>query len=79
MNPFIAFASKQELETSDLPPLSRTMQTAIVFDKFKATKNLKLLWRIMLVNHLDITIDLSLTMVSVFFNYLGPYFLKQIL
>jgi hypothetical protein len=79
MNPFIAYASKNELQESDLPKLSRTMQTSIVFRKFKATKGAKLLYRIAKVNRLDLGIDITMTIISVIFNYLGPYFLRQIL
>jgi hypothetical protein len=79
MSPFIMFASKQELENKDLPLLSRTLRTSIVLDKLKATQASKVLWRIVKANRLDIALDMTLTIVSVFFNYLGPYFLQSIL
>lgn len=79
MTPFIMFASKKELDNEDLPQLSRTMRTQIVLDKLKATQGTKVLWRIVKANRLDIGLDISLTIVSVFFNYLGPYFLQSIL
>lgn len=79
MNPYIADASSRELEESDLPVLSPTMQAATVFDQFREVVANKLLWRIVIANRFDIMVDIGLAQVSVFFNYLGPYFLQQIL
>lgn len=39
----------------------------------------KLLYKLWLANSLDVTMDVLLTVVSVVFNYTGPFFLKRIL
>ncbi|TYJ55637.1 hypothetical protein B9479_003669 [Cryptococcus floricola] len=76
---FIQYGNTHELEVADLPPLSMTQQTFIVFEKFRQVKASKLIWRMMLANRLDLVMDASLTLVSVILNYAGPYFLKRIL
>ncbi|WWD20615.1 hypothetical protein CI109_105091 [Kwoniella shandongensis] len=79
VNDFITFGASQELEPDDLPPMSLTMQSSIVFDKFRRLTASTLLRKIMLSNKLDFALDFSLTIVQVVLNYAGPFFLKRIL
>ncbi|WRT70588.1 uncharacterized protein IL334_007586 [Kwoniella shivajii] len=79
VDPFIRKGASQELEPEDLPKLSLTMQTAIVFDRFRQLKTSTLLRKIFLANKLDLGLDAGLTLIAVVFNYAGPYFLKKIL
>lgn len=79
VNPFINLGNIKELEVEDLPNLSLTMQTAVVFDRFRQIARSSLLWKIILANRLDLFLDFALTLVSVVFNYAGPFFLKKIL
>jgi hypothetical protein len=79
VNPFISLGSSKELEPEDLPSLSLTMQTAIVFDRFRQIAGSTLLRRILLANRLDLALDAGLTLISVVFNYAGPFFLQRIL
>ncbi|WVR08508.1 hypothetical protein IAU60_005563 [Kwoniella sp. DSM 27419] len=79
INPFIKFAASKELEPEDLPRLSMTQQTAVVFDRFHRLKASTLLRKLLLVNKLDLAMDAGFTLISVVFNYAGPYFLKKIL
>ncbi|OWZ59598.1 hypothetical protein C356_00814 [Cryptococcus neoformans c45] len=76
---FIRYGNSQELEPEDLPPLSMTQQTAIVFEKFRQVTTSKLVNKLFLVNKLDMALDASLTLVSVVLNYAGPFFLNRIL
>ncbi|OCF31742.1 ATP-binding cassette transporter [Kwoniella heveanensis BCC8398] len=76
---FIRLGASQELEPEDLPVLSITQQTAVVFDKFRQVTSSTLLRKILYVNRLDLLLDGGLTMIAVVFNYAGPYFLKKIL
>jgi hypothetical protein len=79
VNPFITFGTSKELEPEDLPNLSLRMQTAVVFDRFRQVLGSSLLRRILLANKLDLAMDAGFTLVSVIFNYAGPFFLKMIL
>lgn len=56
-----------------------SIQTAVVFDRFRQIAASSLLRRILLANRLDLCLDFALTLVSVVFNYAGPFFLKRIL
>lgn len=79
MNSFIVFGNSKEMEPEDLPHLSMTMQTAVVFHRFRELKSSTLLRRILSANAIDLALDGLLTLVSVIFNYAGPFFLKRIL
>lgn len=79
MNEFIAFGNSKEMEPEDLPNLSMTMQTAIVFHRFRELQSSTLLRRILSANAVDLALDGLLTLASVIFNYAGPFFLKRIL
>ncbi|KAH0579496.1 hypothetical protein H2248_002354 [Termitomyces sp. 'cryptogamus'] len=59
--------------------LSPTMQSRIIFSKFAATPAVSLFRKLIVTNSLDLFLDLTLTLVSVGFNYTGPFFLKRIL
>jgi hypothetical protein len=69
----------QELNPEDLPQLSVTMQTAIVFDRFRQLASSTLLRKLFLANRRDLFFDAAFTITSVFFNYASPFFLKRIL
>ena len=55
------------------------MRSAIVFDRFRQLKNHSLLAKLFLANKLDLFLDAIFTLISVVFNYAGPFFLKKIL
>ncbi|KIR42549.1 ATP-binding cassette transporter [Cryptococcus deuterogattii 99/473] len=76
---FIRYGNSQELEPEDLPLLSMTQQTRIVFEKFRQAATSKLVYKLFLANKLDMALDGSLTLVSVILNYAGPFFLNRIL
>lgn len=67
--------------------LSPTFASSPLFTKFapllkpspKTGKRVSLIKRLIQANSLDIILDFSLTLVSVFCNYLSPFFLKRIL
>jgi hypothetical protein len=79
VDPFIKLGNEKELEPEDLPKLSLTQQTVPAFERFRLIKTSGLLRRIFIANRLDLAMDASLTLVSVVFNYLGPFFLQRIL
>lgn len=79
MNDFIAFGNSKEMEPEDLPSLSMTMQTAVIFHRFRELQSSTLLRRIFSANAIDLALDGLLTLASVVFNYAGPFFLKRIL
>ncbi|WVQ63190.1 uncharacterized protein L199_001341 [Kwoniella botswanensis] len=79
VNQFILEGAAKELEPEDLPKLSLTQQTSVVFDRFRQLKTSSLLKQIFLANRLDLGLDAGLTLLAVVFNYAGPYFLKKIL
>jgi len=79
MNKFIAFGNSKEMQPEDLPPLSLTMQTSVVFHRFRDLSSSTLLRRILSANAIDLALDGLLTLCSVVFNYAGPFFLKRIL
>ncbi|WWC92185.1 uncharacterized protein L201_007139 [Kwoniella dendrophila CBS 6074] len=79
VNEFITKGASQELEPEDLPKLSLSQQSAVVFDRFRQLKTSTLLRKIVLANKLDLGLDAGLTLIAVVFNYAGPYFLKKIL
>jgi hypothetical protein len=67
------------LQVEDLPNLSMSMKTAVVFDHFRQIGSSTLLRKLFIANKLDLLLDCSLTIVSVILNYAGPFFLKKIL
>jgi hypothetical protein len=79
MNEFIVYGNSKELQPEDLPTLSMTMQTAVTFRRFRDLTSSTLLRRILSANSIDLALDGLLTLVSVVFNYAGPFFLKRIL
>ncbi|WVQ85985.1 hypothetical protein IAT38_008153 [Cryptococcus sp. DSM 104549] len=76
---FIQLGNTKELEPEDLPELSLTQQTAVVFERFRQIRTSKLVWKIFIANRLDLALDMGLTLGSVVLNYAGPWFLKKIL
>ena len=79
MNPFIKIGSNKELDPEDLPQLSLTLQTGVVFDRFRQIAQSSLLLKLLIANRLDLVVDAVMTLVSVVFTYAAPFFLKKIL
>ncbi|KAK8850432.1 hypothetical protein IAR55_004350 [Kwoniella newhampshirensis] len=79
INDFIRLGNAKELQAEDIPKLSLTMQTAVIFSRFKDMKSSTFLRRIFLANTLDVALDIALTILGVVFNYAGPFFLKRVL
>lgn len=79
VNDFINLGASKELQIEDLPNLSMSMKTAVVFDHFKQIAASTLLRKMFFAHKLDLLLDFSMTVISVVFNYAGPFFLKKIL
>jgi hypothetical protein len=79
VNPFITLGNTKELNEEDLPPMSLTIQSEITFERFQQVKTDSLLKQLLIAHRLDLFLDAAFTLVSVVFNYAGPYFLKRIL
>lgn len=79
MNPLIKKGSERQLEPEDVPNLSPTQQTKIVFDSFRSVIASSLVWRILKANRFDLLVDVSLTFVACCLQYLLPFFLQRIL
>nr|GAT50560.1 ABC bile acid [Mycena chlorophos] len=77
--PLIRKGTTEVLSDSDVWQLSPNLQSRPVFIKFSSLKLPTLLQRLWVANSFDIIIDFVLTLVAVFFNYAGPFFLKRIL
>ncbi|KAG6905629.1 hypothetical protein DXG01_001538, partial [Tephrocybe rancida] len=67
------------LNEKDVWALSPTLQSRSIFIKFVTLPQTTLLRKLFTANSLDLFLDFSLTLVSVCFNYAGPFFLKRIL
>ncbi|KAG6855558.1 hypothetical protein H0H87_001039 [Tephrocybe sp. NHM501043] len=67
------------LNERDVWDLSPTLQSRAVFSKFIKMPQTTLLRKLFAANALDLFLDFSLTLVSVAFNYSGPFFLRRIL
>lgn len=78
MNPLIKKGSERQLEPEDVPGLSPTQQTKIVFDFFRSVLASNLVWKIVKANRFDIFVDVALTFVSCCLQYLLPFFLQRI-
>ncbi|KAF8232530.1 hypothetical protein L208DRAFT_1271486 [Tricholoma matsutake] len=59
--------------------MSPTMQSQPLLIKFTRITRLTLLCRIFSMNSLDLILDFVLMFVSAIFNYVGPFFLRQVL
>ncbi|KAJ7091060.1 multidrug resistance-associated ABC transporter [Mycena epipterygia] len=77
--PLIRQGTTTTLADKDVWQLSPNLQSRPVFIKFTSLKAPTLLRRLWTANSLDIIVDFILTIVSVIFNYAGPFFLKRIL
>ncbi|KAG8994024.1 hypothetical protein FRB90_000542, partial [Tulasnella sp. 427] len=69
----------KELEEKDVPDLSPSFQSRLVFQRYTEFNRSTLLRQIVSTNLLDITLDFVLTFVSIALSYLSPLFLKLIL
>ncbi|KAI0070122.1 multidrug resistance-associated ABC transporter [Panus rudis PR-1116 ss-1] len=81
IRPLINKGTNATLNEPDVWNLSPFMRSQPLYVKFSqtpppATSLIRKLW---VTNSLDILMDFLLTYVSIIFNYLGPFFLKQIL
>lgn len=79
VKPLIDRGTYETLNEGDVWDLSPTMQARPVYAKFSTHKRPTLLRWLWAANSLDLILDFVLTYISVVFNYLGPFFLKQIL
>ncbi|KAG6887018.1 hypothetical protein C0995_002341, partial [Termitomyces sp. Mi166 len=77
--PLVQRGRNTTLDEKSVWDLSPTMQSRIIFRKFAATPAVSLLRKLIITNFLDLFLDLVLTLISVSFNYTGPFFLKRIL
>ncbi|KZS96802.1 multidrug resistance-associated ABC transporter [Sistotremastrum niveocremeum HHB9708] len=77
--PLIKRGTNATLKEKDIWALSPTMQSRPVYKKFCAITGSTLLKRLWFAGSLDLILDFTLTLVSVGFNYAGPFFLKRIL
>ncbi|KAJ7186191.1 hypothetical protein C8R46DRAFT_1343242 [Mycena filopes] len=77
--PLIKQGTYTTLSDKDVFQLSPNMQSRPVFIKFSSLKLPTLTQKLWAANSLDIIVDFLLTIVSVIFNYAGPFFLKRIL
>ncbi|KAJ7173895.1 hypothetical protein C8R43DRAFT_1094036 [Mycena crocata] len=77
--PLIRKGTTTTLSPSDVYDLSPNLQSRPVFIKFTRLRTPTLLRKLWAANSFDIIVDFTLMIVSVMFNYAGPYFLKHIL
>ncbi|KAJ7664588.1 multidrug resistance-associated ABC transporter [Mycena polygramma] len=77
--PLIKKGTNETLADKDVYQLSPNLQSRPVYTKFSSLQMPTLVRRLWVANSLDIIVDFLLTIVSVIFNYAGPFFLKQIL
>ncbi|KAJ6452441.1 hypothetical protein C8R45DRAFT_1040659 [Mycena sanguinolenta] len=77
--PLIKKGTYTTLNDKDVFNLSPNIQSRPVFIKFSSLRKPTLLQKLWVANSLDIIVDFTLTLVSVIFNYAGPFFLKRIL
>ncbi|KAJ7660132.1 hypothetical protein DFH06DRAFT_1472233 [Mycena polygramma] len=77
--PLIRKGTNTTLAEKDVYDISPSLQSRPVYTKFSSLKMPTLVGRLWATNSLDMILDFLLTVVSVIFNYAGPFFLKQIL
>ncbi|KAJ6562715.1 multidrug resistance-associated ABC transporter [Mycena vulgaris] len=77
--PLIKKGTYATLSDKDVYQLSPNLQSRPVFIKFSSLQMPTLIQRLWAANSLDIIVDFVLTILSVIFNYAGPFFLKRIL
>lgn len=79
VNPLVAKGAEGPLTESDVFELSPHHRASPLLHRFETVKGKTLLRKIWVINSLDLLMDGLLTLVSVVFNYAGPFFLKRIL
>ncbi|KAG8838602.1 hypothetical protein FRC18_003860 [Serendipita sp. 400] len=79
INPLVAKGALGPLNEQDVPEVSPHHKASPLLQRFSKVKGKTLLRRIWVTNSLDLLMDGLLTLVSVIFNYSGPFFLKRIL
>ncbi|KAJ7846310.1 multidrug resistance-associated ABC transporter [Mycena leptocephala] len=77
--PLIKKGTYTTLSDKDVFQLSPNLQSRPVFIKFSSLKMPTLVQKLWVANSLDIIVDFILTILSVIFNYAGPFFLKRVL
>ncbi|KAF7346252.1 ATP-dependent bile acid permease [Mycena sanguinolenta] len=77
--PLIRRGANDMLAEKDVWDLSPTMQARPVFDKFTQLKRSSLLRSIIRAHFSDFLLDASLSVLSVFLNFSGPFFMNLIL
>ncbi|KAF7307832.1 ABC bile acid [Mycena kentingensis (nom. inval.)] len=77
--PLIRKGRKEELVEDDVWELSPTFRSRPLFEKFSSLPGVSLLRRLWLANSLDMILTFVLALLSVIFNFTGPFFLRRIL
>ncbi|KAF8626899.1 hypothetical protein AX15_004637 [Amanita polypyramis BW_CC] len=77
--PLVQKGRSTALQENDVWSLSPTIKSRPIFLRFSELRRSSLLRKLWAANSMDIILDLVLTVVSVLFNYTGPFFLRQIL
>ncbi|KAJ7662919.1 multidrug resistance-associated ABC transporter [Mycena rosella] len=77
--PLVKHGTNETLDDKDVWGLSPTMQSRPVFVKFQSITSATLLRRLVAASSLDLILDFVFTVLSVFFEYSGPFFLKRLL
>ncbi|KAF7321054.1 hypothetical protein HMN09_00192800 [Mycena chlorophos] len=77
--PLVLRGRDTTLNEGDVWNLSPSISSRPIFLKFSSLKSTTLFRRLWAANSFDIIMDFLLTLLSVMFNYAGPFFLKRIL
>ncbi|KAF7298743.1 ATP-dependent bile acid permease [Mycena indigotica] len=77
--PLVKKGTHNTLNEIDVWNMSPTMQSLPVFVKFQTIYRSTLLRRVIAANSFDIIIDFIVTILGIFFEYAGPFLLKQLL
>ncbi|KAJ7047868.1 hypothetical protein C8F04DRAFT_1060324 [Mycena alexandri] len=77
--PLVQRGRNTTLNEKDIWDLTPNIQSRPIFIKFSSLPQVSLLAKLWAANSFDIIGDFVLTLLSVMFNYAGPFFLKRIL
>ncbi|KAJ6542743.1 multidrug resistance-associated ABC transporter [Mycena capillaripes] len=77
--PLIKRGTTKTLNEKDVWGLSPTMQSRPLFFKFQRNPSISLLRRLISTNSLDLILDFVGAILSIVFQYAGPFFLKRLL
>ncbi|KAG8908992.1 hypothetical protein FRB99_000095 [Tulasnella sp. 403] len=79
INDLIERGTKTDLEETDVPELSPSVQSRTIYQRFMEYRYSTLLRQLLAANFLDLVLDSSLTLISVVCNYSSPFLLKLVL